>query len=106
MKKLLLSGLALTVCLSAFAQNNGRQIDSRLKSKIVNKVLPMTKPVDGPIAPLSQTNPTVASNRSSMVEVVLGQTTYDLQSNYGAVGNRTKLWVIYSNGRSQDETGC
>lgn len=92
MKKLLLSGLALTVCLSAFAQNNGRQIDSRLKSKIVNKVLPMTKPVDGPIAPLSHSNPTVASNRSSMVEVVLGQTTYALQSNYGAVGNRTKLW--------------
>jgi hypothetical protein len=92
MKKLLLSGLALTVCLSAFAQNNAKQINSRLKSATLNKTMPVTKPADGVIAPLAQVNSTVAQNRSSMVEVSIGQTVYDLQSNYGAVGNRVKLW--------------
>lgn len=93
MKKLLLSGLALTVCLSAFAQNNSREaIQSRLKSTTANKVEKIRKPADGAIAPLAPINSTVSQTRNSMVEVSLGQTTYDLQSNYGTVGNRVKLW--------------
>ena len=92
MKKLLLSGLALTVCLSAFAQNNAKQINSRLKSATVNKTLPVTKPADGAIAPLAPINSTVAQHRNSMIEIPIGTTVYDLQSNYGAVGNRVKLW--------------
>ncbi len=93
MKKLLLSGLALTVCLSAFAQSNSRQVvQSKLNSVTANKVAKLQKPSDDLIAPLSTVNPTVSQSKNSMVEVSLGQTTYDLQSNYGCVGNRVKLW--------------
>ncbi len=93
MKKLLLSGLALTVCLSAFAQNNSREaIQSRLKSTTANKVAQIRKPADVIVAPLAPINSTVSQPRNSMVEVSLGQTVYDLQSNYGSVGNRVKLW--------------
>jgi len=92
MKKLLLSGLALTVCLSAFAQNSNREIQSRLNEAIRNKTITATKPTDTPVLPTRGVNPTVYQSRSSMVETVIGQTTYDLQSNYGSVGNRVKLW--------------
>ena len=92
MKKLLLSGLALTVCLSAIAQSGTREVQSRLNQTIKNKTLPVTKPTEAPVMPFSAVNPTVYQSRSTMVETVLGQTTYDLQSNYGGVGNRVHLW--------------
>jgi hypothetical protein len=92
MKKLLLSGLALTIGLSVIAQDNHRQVQSKLSESTKSIMLPLTKPTDGPLAPVQKINPTVSSSRASMVETVIGQTTYDLQSNYGSVGNRVKLW--------------
>jgi Secretion system C-terminal sorting domain len=92
MKKLLLSGIALTVCLSVFAQNERTQIQSRLTPATANKVAKVQRPTDPVVAPLTPVNPTVVSHRNSMVEVVLGSTVYDLQSNYGTCGNRHKLW--------------
>jgi hypothetical protein len=92
MKKLLLSCLALTVCLSAVAQNGNREVQSKLNSQIKSKSLKVTKPSDGPLAPIQQVNPTTSQSRSSMTETSLGQTQYDLQSNYGSVGNRVHLW--------------
>jgi hypothetical protein len=92
MKKLLLSGLALTVCLSAIAQNGNREIQSKLDQAITSKAVPMVKPSDAPIIPFRAINTTVHQSRSSMVEVPIGGTYYDLQSNYGTMGNRFKLW--------------
>src|SRR5688572_18078122 len=90
MKKLLLSGLALTVCFSFSSQvSNGQAL---LNNSISNKTLKMVRPSDLAQPPLAPINQTVSQSRSSMVETVLGQTTYDLQSNYGSVGNRVKLW--------------
>jgi hypothetical protein len=91
MKKLLLSGLALTVCLSAFAQNT-REVQSRLIEKVRNRTAPVTKPSETPIIPLRAANPIVSQSRASMVEIPIGSTVYDLQSNYGSVGNRVKNW--------------
>ncbi|MDQ3051080.1 MAG: T9SS type A sorting domain-containing protein [Bacteroidota bacterium] len=92
MKKLLLNGLALAVCFSFNALVSEGQAPSNLNSSITNKKLPILKPSDEIVAPVNQINPTVSQSRSSAVEVSLGQTTYDLQSNYGSVGNRVKRW--------------
>lgn len=92
MKKLLLSGLALTVCLSAFAQNSSREIQSQLTQQVRSRALPVTKPTDAPVLPFRAINPTVSQSRASMAETQIGTTFYDLQSNYGAVGNRLKNW--------------
>ncbi|MEY3344241.1 MAG: hypothetical protein RL090_1925, partial [Bacteroidota bacterium] len=88
MKKLLLSGLALTFTFSVFAQNNRESVQSRLNEATKSQKRLVQRPSDGAILPLRTINPTVSSNRGSMVETVIGQTTYDLQSNYGSVGNR------------------
>ncbi|MFM7767714.1 MAG: hypothetical protein ACKO9S_07650, partial [Bacteroidota bacterium] len=88
MKKLLLSGLALTFTFSVFAQNNRESVQSRLNESTQNQKRLVQRPSDAAIVPTRAINPTVSSNRGSMVETVIGQTTYDLQSNYGSVGNR------------------
>lgn len=92
MKKLLLSGLALTVCLSSFAQSNLRQVQSKLNQSIRNRVEPMTKPTDAPIVPYRAEFTTTGQSRASMAEVQIGSTFYDLQSNYGTQGNRLFIW--------------
>jgi hypothetical protein len=91
MKKLLLSGLALTVCFATFAQNRVAT-QAPIKSTTANKIVSMHKPADGPIAPFKTSNTVVSQHRNSFIEQILGTTVYDLQSNYGSVGNRVKLW--------------
>lgn len=92
MKKLLLSGLALTVCLSSFAQSNLRQIQSRLNESIRNQVLPMAKPTDSPVIPFRSQSVITNQSRATMTETQIGTTVYDLQSNYGTMGNRLFIW--------------
>jgi len=92
MKKLLLSGLALSVCLSVFAQNARVQVQSRLNPTTANKVAKIQRPADQVIAPLRAVNPSVISHRNAQTEVIIGTTVYDLQSNYGTCGNRLKVW--------------
>ncbi|MFZ9943554.1 MAG: hypothetical protein ACO3O0_08095, partial [Bacteroidia bacterium] len=90
MKKLLLSGLALAFTFSVVAQSNRESVQSRLNEQTKNQKRLVQRPSDVAIVPTRAINPTVSSNRGSMVETVIGQTTYDLQSNYGSVGNRVK----------------
>jgi len=90
MKKLLLSGLALTFTFAVVAQNNRESVQSRLNEATKTQKRMVQRPSDGAIVPTRAINPTVSANRGSMVENVIGQTTYDLQSNYGSVGNRVK----------------
>lgn len=92
MKKLLLSGLALTFCLTSIAQTNRQALQSRLSPTISNKVAQLKKPGEVYAAPVSSTNPTVGQTKNSMVEVSIGQTSYDLQSNYGTTGQRIIRW--------------
>ncbi|HEX5000860.1 MAG TPA: T9SS type A sorting domain-containing protein [Bacteroidia bacterium] len=92
MKKLLLSGLALSVCLSVFAQNARVQVQSKLNPATANKVAKIQRPVDQVTAPLRAVNPSVVSHRNAQTEVIIGTTVYDLQSNYGTCGNRIKVW--------------
>ena len=92
MKKLLLSGLALTFCLSSIAQNDRVSVQSRLSSNISNKVAQLKKPGEVYAAPVSIVNPVVSQTKNSMVETSIGQTSYDLQSNYGTTGQRIIRW--------------
>jgi len=92
MKKLLLSGVALAVCMSAFAQDAAKKAQDKLPASIANQRLERVRPVDD-ITPLRQINSTtVSTSKTSGVEVVIGTTEYDLQSNYGTCGNRVKIW--------------
>jgi hypothetical protein len=91
MKKLLLSGVALAVCLSAFAQDAARKAQEKLPASIANLRLERERPVDA-ISPLREINSTTsATSKTSGVEVVIGTTEYDLQTNYGTAGNRVKV---------------
>lgn len=92
MKKLLLSALALTFCLGAIAQPTSISLQNRLNATITNQTAKFTRPADVYAAPLNTINPTVAQNRTSMVETLIGTTTYDLQANYGTPGQRIWLW--------------
>ncbi len=95
MKKLLLSGLALTFCLAAVAQRpTSSYLQSRLSPAITSKTARVLKPSDVYMAPVNNPNQYVStSNRSSsMAPVQIGTTTYDLQANYGTPGQRIYLW--------------
>ncbi len=92
MKKLLLSGVALAVCLSSFGQDAGRKAQDKLPAAIKNIRLDRVKPVDD-ITPLKSANVTTsATSKTSGAEVVIGTTEYDLQTNYGTAGNRVHRW--------------
>jgi len=93
MKKLLLSGLALTFGLAAVAQRpTSATLQDRLSPTISNKSAHVIKPSDVYQAPVVEPNPTVYQSRASMVEVGIGTTHYDLQANYGSPGQRIYLW--------------
>jgi len=94
MKKLLLSGLALSFGLAAVAQHTNTTssvLQSRLNPAVQQKTAPIRKVTDDFAAPL-QPIPLMVQERNSMTEIQIGTTTYDLQANYGSPGQRVYLW--------------
>ena len=93
MKKLLLSGVALTFCLAAVAQKpSSASLQSRLSATITSKTAKVIKPSDGYAAPVKATSSYASQKSSSMAVTPIGTTTYDLQANYGTPGQRIMLW--------------
>jgi hypothetical protein len=95
MRKLLLTGLALSVTLLSVAQNRPTSLDQikeRLRQSGNLKASPVQDVVAGNELPVNRNHATVRNhvsnlNKSSAAQVIVGTTTYDLQSN-GSVQNR------------------
>ncbi len=95
MKKLLLTGFALSIAVFANAQNRVPASSNTIKERLQrlgNQVtVPYQEPTTGDEMPTNKINGTVVNqgttNKSSMAQVIVGTTTYDLQSN-GSVQNR------------------
>lgn len=106
MKKLLLSGIALSLCFAVSAQN--AKIKKPIVGPNVNKAIPIQKAKATEVNLIASPNPTVVSSaKTSAIETNIGNTFYDLQSNYGTSGNRfhryadgTKaaIWTFDPNG--------
>ena len=91
MKKLLLSGIALSICLSVSAQSS--RIKTPLAGDVANKAVKLQKAKAVETGLIVTPNYTVvATHRTAQTETSIGNTVYDLQSNYGATGNRVKGW--------------
>ena len=116
MKKLLLTGLALSVCLGAIAQNRpapSSTIKERLKAANRHAPVPYQPSISGNEMPVNRINQTVVNqnqvSRTSGVQTIIGNTTYDLQSNgstqnrlyLDAAGNVGAVWTM-----STDLTGA
>ncbi|HEX5000859.1 MAG TPA: T9SS type A sorting domain-containing protein [Bacteroidia bacterium] len=96
MKKLLLTGMVTGLCFGAFAQNSPSPV-SAVHDRFVAQPHQIARPVPASVSgdelPLRAVNPSVANvptapqHRSSMVQTIIGTTTYDLQTN-GSVENR------------------
>lgn len=93
MKKILLSTLALSLCLGSFAQNRfaGKSI-ATIKPAPKDKIVPtvMMMPVSGDEAPLQKSFLPVArhASKTSATQQTIGNTTYDLQSNGSSIAAR------------------
>jgi len=96
MKKLLLTGIALSVVVFANAQNRpaaSSSILNRLQNIGTQTPVPYQEPTSGDELPTNKVNSTVVNhrtgtvNKSSMAQVIIGTSTYDLQSN-GSIQNR------------------
>ena len=94
MKKLLLTGVALSLVFGAFAQNSSSAlttIKERLRNLPTQTPVPYQPAISGNELPTNKVNGTVvnhgSTNKSSMAQVIVGTSTYDLQSN-GSVQNR------------------
>lgn len=101
MKKLLLTGMALSICLGAIAQNRPAPLNSifeRFKATNRHAPVPYQPSISGNEMPVNKINGTVSNraaqqSRSAMAPAIIGTTTYDLQSN-GSIQNR----IYNSNG--------
>ncbi len=94
MKKLLLTGIALSMVVFVNAQNRPASINSvkdRLQRLGTQFPVPSQEPTSGSEMPTNKVNTNVVNqgttNKSSQVQVIVGTTTYDLQSN-GSPQNR------------------
>lgn len=95
MKKLLLTGFAIGMAFTALAQNRPAALDvikERLQRSGRLTTSPVQPVVSGNELPVNRSNQTVTNyvsnlNKSSAAQVIIGTTTYDLQSN-GSIQNR------------------
>ncbi len=96
MKKLLLTGAAIGIAFGLSAQNRplpATSVKERLQRLPNQRTVPYQRATSGNEMPVNRINGTVtnthqsASNRTSQVQVVVGNSTYDLQTN-GSCQNR------------------
>ncbi|MFI5220196.1 MAG: T9SS type A sorting domain-containing protein [Bacteroidia bacterium] len=91
MRKLLLSSFALCMCFAVTAQN--ARTKTPLVGVNVNKAVKISKPVDNPVnLRLEEHQSARAGHNAVQGEFNIGNSTYDLQSNYGGTGNRVRRW--------------
>ncbi len=96
MKQTLLLGVALGLGFSAIAQSSSKQIDSRLPEAIRVKTANLITPAEQETRfREAAANPFVSATSNRSRGTTIGSTYYDLQSNYGTVGNRL---IMHSDG--------
>ncbi|HKR04158.1 MAG TPA: T9SS type A sorting domain-containing protein [Bacteroidia bacterium] len=92
MKKLLLCVFTMSLSFAVSAQNS--RVRKPLSGTNVDRAIKIVKPGEGKVDLTVKPNYTVAAgHKVAMTETLIGRTSYDLQSNYGATGNRVKDWA-------------